>query len=145
MAFESQAFRFIGKHRLKSQEDVYVWETHGEITLEEAKDLCAAQQPLTQALGYSMLFIDARQGLSVGVEVRRYFAEFSRELDQPSCTVFLGASSLVRTMSILLSNAIRLLTRPRPGGLHFVKSEAEAWQIFAEQRPALKAAAKTRG
>lgn len=138
-----QQIRFIGKHRTVYEQDISTWELHGEISLAEAKELTAQSRPAGER-GYSMLLINAHDCPSVSPEVRRYLADYSRAYSIPSCTVIIGASAVVRTVSILLTNALRLLTRPVAGGLFFVKSESEARAIFDDQRRSLQQAAARR-
>lgn len=137
------AFQPLGKHRIRLQEDVVIMEAHGEISLEEAREMCALQGPHCIPLGYSLGIIDATDGIHMSAEARRYFAEWMKEHRLPNYSVIIGANFMVRTLGTLFANAVRIVTS-QEAGLHFCRSEAEAWEVIPEKRKGLLRAAAER-
>lgn len=136
-------FRPLGKHRVRVEGDVVVWETHGEITQEEAQDLCERQGSHCLPLGYSLMILDATHGIHMSAGARRLFAQWMKEHRLPNCSVVIGSNFMIRGLGTLFSNAVRLLTSQQPG-LHFARDEAEAWALIPETRKGLIRAAEAR-
>lgn len=136
-------FSALGKHRIRVEGDVVFWETHGEVTLEEAQDICERQGPHCIPLGYSLMILDATGGIHMSAGARRLFAHWMKEHRLPNCSVIIGSNFMLRGLGTLFANAVRLLTSQEPG-IHFVRNEAEAWEIIPETRKGLIKAAAAR-
>lgn len=133
-------FRPLGKHRIRVEGDVVVWETHGEVTQEEAQEICERQGSHCIPLGYSLTVLDATDGVHMDAGARRYFAQWMKEHRLPNCSVIIGANLMIRSFGTLFMNAIRLLTSQEPG-IQFVRNEADAWALIPEIRKGLIQAA----
>jgi hypothetical protein len=120
----------IGKHRFYIEGMLFLLETKGELTPEEAARLI---QEMTEAdlrspaLG---ILVDVAGGFSLPAETRRTIARLSTESHgRPTIPMaVVGASLPVRAVVTLLINAVQLVTRRRNDLRFFaLHAEANAW------------------
>lgn len=115
----------IGKHLYTIDQDLFLFEAHGEIDAVEAQQLMELMTGIDTATGRVLALFDVSLGASMPQESRRLVARWNRKGKAPAPTAVVGASGLIHGMAVLLTQAISLLTR-RPVPLRFFKSRAEA-------------------
>lgn len=131
-----------GRHRYRAAKDVLVFEPHGAMSLDDAKQLLETTYSIFQQHGFVFCIVDARDARTSEAPVRKYISDEGRRRETRGTTYIVGANSLIRSFAVLWHNMSRLLGRP-PAKLLFVRSEQEAWDEIEKERAALLAKAVT--
>lgn len=124
----------IGLHRLVIDDDLVLWEAHGVCDLEDLRQIIAVGEEISARYGRYYSLIDARQGITVTPEARRYSADWERSHGGAKAfTVIFGANPVLRAIVTLLNRAAQLVLGRAPEVV-FVKSEPEARAAIAQDR-----------
>lgn len=124
----------IGQHILEVEGDLVRWEAHGACGLEDLRRIIEVGEELAATYGRYYSIIDAREGITVTPEARRYNAEWERAHGGPKAlTVIFGANAFLRSIVTLVNRAAQLLLGRAPEVI-FVKSEAEALAVVQRER-----------
>lgn len=136
MSDSSAEWTLFGRNRYRIVKDVIVFEPHGAMSLEEAKQLLNATHAIYKEHGFVFCIVDARDAQTSEAPVRRFIAEEGRRRETLGATYIFGANSIIRSFALLWQNMSRLLGRP-PAKLLFVRSEQEAWEEIEKARAEL--------
>lgn len=124
----------IGQHILEVDGDLVRWEAHGVCELADLQRIIEVGEGLAAIYGRYYSIIDAREGITVTPEARRYNAEWERAHGGPKAlTVIFGANALLRGMVALVNRAAQLVLGRSPEVI-FVKTEAEALAVVQRER-----------
>lgn len=135
----------IGRHRIWTEEDVFVVVANGPIDGEETDRFNQASLAVFQQYGYVLFLLDASAAAGLSEAARRTAAKFRREHPMPSASAIFGTNLVTRTVAILAFRVLILLRRDVVAEMKMFKTEAEARAWLAGQRPALQAKAATSG
>jgi hypothetical protein len=125
----------LGKHRYHIEDDLFALEAQGEISLAEIQDLLAACRQIGERSGYWLILVDARAGVSISPEARRYIGEASRGPRPPSVTAIFGAGVIERAFLLFIRSAIRLVRGlDSPVEMFRNGEEARAWLASHRRR-----------
>ena len=131
-------------HRYYREADLVFFECHGLFTLADMQRLLALCDLIEEEFGYVLTGFDTFDGLNLSADARRLAGERSRSHNVPTAAAIVGASFGIRTVSMLINNASRLLGKPVPPA-QFFNTVDEALQWLAAQRePCRIEAAKRR-
>jgi hypothetical protein len=97
-----------GKHRYYWEADMLWFQLHGLFFLEDTQLLVALTESITAKHGYYLTVFDARDGINMTPEARRYVSEKSRISTMDGATLIVGASLAMRVMAHLMQNAAKL-------------------------------------
>lgn len=124
----------IGRHVLEVEGDQVRWEAHGPCDLEDLRAIIAIGEKLAARYGSYYSIIDARQGITVTPEARRFNAEWERTHGGPKAfTVIFGANPFLRALVTLVNRAAQLLLGRSPEVV-FVRTEDDARAVVAHRR-----------
>ena len=135
-------WRTHGMHRYYCEADLLYFEVHGPFDVSDARLIFDEGDVIERQYGYALSVFDNRDGPGMTAEARRYTNMKGRERVRPSATAIIGASLAVRTISMLLMNALRIAGRPTSPIL-FCANQDEAVTWLAAQREQLRATAKS--
>ena len=128
------AWQYVGAHRYCVDENLFVMELHGTVTLKEITALLLPQEALLEQYERVLTLCISGQDQIPSADVRRFLAERGQRVAISRLhVVAVIKSQLLRTMIRLIERATVLLAKTQ---LHntFVHSEAEAWQWVEQQR-----------
>lgn len=103
------AWQWQGKHRFCCEEDVVIFELHGLFNVDDAHCMFRLADAQDAKYGYVLFVFDARDGLNMSPQARRVVADKNRVQPKKSATAIVGASVAIRTVTMLIQNAGRLL------------------------------------
>jgi hypothetical protein len=124
-----------GRHRYYREGDLLFFELHGEFTLADTECMVAQTAAIGEEHGYALIVFDARDGLNMTPEARRYINEVGRQRSIESHSLIIGAPLAMRIMTRLILNAASLFGKQLPP-VEFVESTAEVAAWLAAQRQA---------
>lgn len=117
-------WRSIGNHQVRIEDDLFFVIAKGLITDEDADALLSSLNAVHDDQGRVIVIVDASQEVSVGPAARRRMAKESKAYGM----IVFGAGILVRSLIILVNNALRLITG-RNAPLIFCSDEQEARRL----------------
>ena len=124
----------LGSHRYYVEDEVLFIEAHGPFTLEDTKFITWQSPELAKQWGYYLLVADARDGMNLTPEARRYSNASAKNDPIPGAILIMGASLAVRTMTALLTNAARLFGKKQQATIDHCANLDEVPQWLAAQR-----------
>ena len=128
------AWQYVGAHRYCVDENLFVMELHGTVTLKEITALLLPQEALLEQYERVLTLCISGQDQIPSADIRKFLAERGQRVAISRLhVVAVIKSQLLRTMIRLIERATVLLAKTQ---LHntFVHSEAEAWQWVEQQR-----------
>jgi hypothetical protein len=128
-------------HRYYRERDVVFVELHGDLELATVQMLFAITDAIEKEYGYALVVFDARDGLSVSPQARRFIGEQNRLRTRPAATIIIGASFALRTLAVLLQHASRVFGK-QPAPLLFCSTPEELPPIQESQRQSFAAKKK---
>jgi hypothetical protein len=131
-----QPWQPLGKHLIRTQDDVVFVRAQGEVTGPEIIALCEEVLRVQNQFGWAFEIVDARAAGMMSAEARQQNAAWLRQNPLDVEVAVFGANLIWRTIFSLMSNALRLLSSSQPL-LHLVATEAEAW-AWVDQRRRLR-------
>ena len=127
------AWQYVGAHRYYVDENLFVMELHGTVTLKEITALLLPQEALLEQYERVLTLCISGQDQIPSADVRRFLAERGQRVAISRLhVVAVIKSQLLRTMIRLIERATVLLAKT-PLHNTFVHSEAEAWQWVEQQ------------
>jgi hypothetical protein len=126
----------IGNHEVRVEGDIVFTRWDGPATLDEIKAHHAVMERVIAEKGRVFNLIDMRGAHQPPPEARRWMAEWSTRFRVNAVAGF-GASFAMRTISMLLVRAIRILRGSEGGPIVFVATEAEARAFLKSERARL--------
>lgn len=136
-ANQSAQERRVGRHRMRTEEDVVFLGMDGDMDLDESKQIHAELERVLAEVGRAFVLVDMSHGGNTAPDARRFIAEWNRR-HRVSGAVIFGGSIPQRAAATLVFAAIRLF-RPGMFQLAMLKTEAEARAWIDEQRSKLLA------
>lgn len=140
MATIQDQWRSVGQHQVRSEGDLFIVVTGGELTSDNAKELIAGLTAVHAANGMVIVILDVSQGMTVGPEARRRIAAESKSYPNPLGVIVIGASLSARAIISLVNQAVRLFSN-KGTPLFFCDSDdnarrqAESLRTKAAARP----------
>lgn len=135
-----------GRHRYYREGEVLFFELHGEFSLADTQFMLTQTYEIAEQHGYVLTVFDARDGINMTPEARRYLNEMAHRRRIDSRSLLIGAPLGMRTMTRLILNAASLFGKQMPP-VDFVQTSAELPAWLAGQRqhqPAQEAGAAKR-
>jgi hypothetical protein len=102
-----------GRHRYYVEADLVFFELHGLVTLEDSKCLLSRMYERVQECGYCLTVFDARDGLFMDAEARRYSSVMLDKQEIMGINLIVGAGAATRAVTRLMQNASALLGKKR--------------------------------
>lgn len=129
--------RLVGRHRLRTEEDLVTLRMDGDMVLDETRQIHAELERVLAEVGRAFVLVDMSHGRNTAPDARRFIAEWNRR-HRVSGAVIFGCSVPQRAAATLVFAAIRLF-RPSMFPLAMLKTEAEARAWIEEHRSKLLA------
>jgi hypothetical protein len=123
----------LGKHRAQVRGDLVVVETFGDLNPVETQQLMEFMTQVAQTQGRTLALFDVSGGASMPAESRRIIAQWERNGSPPAPTAIVGANLVIRTLALLITHAINLVSHQKVP-LAFFKSRDEAYRWLDKQR-----------
>jgi hypothetical protein len=127
----------LGTHLYRVEDDVFVLKGHGELSLEDTKDLLVVCHEIGDKYGYWLVLVDAHAGVRISAESRRHLGEISRAPKYLNVTAVFGAGLIESTLVQFISNAIKLV-HGHEMPIEICKTQEEARSWLGEQRQRLQ-------
>ena len=124
-----------GKHRYYREGEMLFFELHGLFTLADTQFMILQTYEIAEQHGYVLSVFDARDGINMTPDARRYLNEVANRRPIDSRSLLIGAPLGMRTMTRLILNAASLFGKQMPP-VDFVPTSAEMPQLVPLLRPA---------